>query len=111
MRGNVLAGLPDARQTEQFETLLHQGSLRIERIVSCGQATAEGHWYDQDHDEWIVVLSGGARLRIDNETDLLQLGVGDWLHLPAHCRHRVDWTEPHRETVWLALHWNREKEA
>jgi len=102
--GNLFAGLPDARPAECFDTLLEAGACRLQRIVSLGQATPPGEWYDQDDDEWVVVLKGGAGLRIDGEADLRRLGPGDWLLLPAHCRHRVEWTAAGEPTVWLALH-------
>lgn len=110
-RGNVLSDLPDARQTEIFQTLLEQGSLKIERIISRGQATPVDEWYDQDHDEWVLLMSGGAGLQLADEPEPRLLNPGDWLHLPAHCRHRVSWTMPDQKTVWLAVRWNRNEEA
>jgi cupin 2 domain-containing protein len=89
--------LPD----EVVGLLLERPGLRIERIVSTGQATPEGHWYDQETDEWVLVVAGSARLRIEGEvTD----GEGDWILLPTHCRHRVTWTRAEPPTVWLAVH-------
>lgn len=108
---NLLAHLPDARQAEIVQPLLERGGVRIERIVSRGQVTPEGQWYDQDHDEWVLVLTGEARLQLADEATPRQLAAGDWLHLPARCRHRVTWTAPERETVWLAIHWRNTKEA
>jgi cupin 2 domain-containing protein len=109
--GNLLAHLPDARQAEVVQSLLeHPGSVQVERIVSQGQITPEGTWYDQDHDEWVLLLTGGAELQLADEDDARRLEPGDWLHLPAHCRHRVVWTAPEHETVWLAVHWIQDKE-
>lgn len=108
---NLLGDLPDAHQAEVFEILLQHGGLKIERIVSLGQSTPEGQWYDQEHDEWVLVIAGEALLQIAGEEAARRLEPGDWLHLPAHCRHRVVWTPPDRETVWLALHWGENKEA
>lgn len=109
---NLLTNLPDARQAEVFQTLLEQrGGVRIERIVSWGQATPEGQWYDQDHEEWVLLLSGGAAVQLAGEADARRLEAGDWLHLPVHCRHRVAWTAPDQETVWLAIHWKNDKEV
>lgn len=103
--GNLLASLPDGRtQEELFEPLLSQPGVRIERIVSTGQVTPPDEWYDQDDDEWVAVLAGAARLQIEDEPTERQLAVGDWLFLPAHCRHRVTWTQEHPATVWLAIH-------
>lgn len=109
--GNLLADLPDARQAEMLQCLLEQGPVRVERIVSRGQATPAGTWYDQDHAEWVLLVTGGAVLHLDGEAASRRLDPGDWLYLPAHCRHRVVWTMPEQETVWLALHWKQDEEA
>jgi cupin 2 domain-containing protein len=95
----------DARGSEIFETLVERGGIRIERIISHGQATLEGEWYDQERDEWVLVLSGRAGLLIEGEAEPRELGPGDYVDLPAHCRHRVVWTDPDGPTVWLAVHW------
>lgn len=108
---NLLRELPDARQAEVFQTVLERGGIRIERIVSWGQATPDGQWYDQEQDEWVLVLAGEAQVQLADEAVVRHLSSGDWLYLPAHCRHRVAWTAPGRETVWLALHWHNHKEA
>jgi cupin 2 domain-containing protein len=101
LRRNVPARpLPD----EVVELLLEREGLRIERIVSTGQATPEGQWYDQETDEWVLVVAGAARLRIEGEATDRELGEGDWILLPAHCRHRVAWTRAEPPTVWLAVH-------
>ncbi len=99
---DVAGRLPSSE--ELFETLLESGDLRIERIVSTGQQTPPGEWYGQDRNEWVVLLSGAARLRFEDETSDRDLREGDWLHIPAHCRHRVEWTSPDEVTVWLAVH-------
>lgn len=103
---NLLAALPPDRGKEVFEALLQAPGVKLERIVSRGQATPAGEWYDQAWDEWVAVLAGAARLRVeepDGEAEY-DLGPGDALLLPARCRHRVTWTDPERATVWLALH-------
>ena len=103
--GNILTGLPDARGGEIFETLVERNGVRVERIVSRGQTTPEGEWYDQAGDEWVLVVAGRAGLLIEGEATPRELGPGDYLHLPARCRHRVAWTDPDSPTVWLAVHW------
>ena len=103
--GNLLAGLPaTALAAERVEDLLAGGRFVLKRIVSTGQATPPGSWYDQDEDEWVVLLAGGAGLLVEGEAAARVLGPGDWLLLPARCRHRVEWTAADRPTVWLALH-------
>jgi cupin 2 domain-containing protein len=89
---------------EVVDLLVERPGLRIERIVSTGQATAQGQWYDQDSDELVLVVDGAARLSIEGESEERELGEGDWILLPAHCRHRVTWTRAEPPTVWLAIH-------
>lgn len=103
--GNLFEAIPDASEAEAFEELLKGGPFRLERIVSQGQATAAGEWYDQDHPEWVVLLSGSARLRFEDERRARQLRPGDYVWIAAHRRHRVESTDPGAPTVWLALHY------
>jgi cupin 2 domain-containing protein len=99
---NLFDDVPRELPSERIDVLLQTPALTLERIVSTGHATPPGEWYDQDRDEWVVVLRGRARVRIEGETTDRALGVGDHLLLRAHVRHRVEWTET--PTVWLALH-------
>ncbi len=105
---NMLAGLPPALSDESFETIVESDSVRIERIVSNGQATPEGQWYDQERDEWVLVLAGSAGLLFDGTQEPQRLGAGDYALIPAGCRHRVAWTDPKVSTVWLAVHFAAE---
>ena len=100
---NLLASLPSARDAEVSQVLLTGKGVRFERIVSLGQASPEGFWYDQEEAELIIVLSGCARLTIAGESEDRVLGPGDAVLLPIRCRHRVAWTDPNHPTVWLAL--------
>jgi cupin 2 domain-containing protein len=102
---NLFAGVPPAMQGELVEELVRTPGARLERIVSRGHRTPDGEWYDQEWDEWVVVLSGSATLRIEGESELIALVAGDSLLLSAHVRHRVEWTDPAVNTVWLALHY------
>jgi cupin 2 domain-containing protein len=104
--GSLLAGLPDVPLAKEITDILADArDVRIERIVSTGQVTPEGEWYDQDSDEWVLVVSGAARLRIEGEAADRELAAGDWVLLPAHCRHRVTWTQAEPPTLWLAVHY------
>ncbi len=103
--GNLFADIGPAETGETFATLAERPGAAIERIVSTGQASPPGFWYDQDWTEWVVVLAGEASLRIEGETDPRILRPGDWLELPAGLRHRVEWTASDPPTVWLAVHW------
>jgi cupin 2 domain-containing protein len=103
---NVLRGVPRTLPVELVEELVRTAAVRLERIVSRGHRTPDGEWYDQEWNEWVVVLAGRGTLRIEGESELIQLGPGDSLVLPAHVRHRVEWTDPGADTVWLALHYD-----
>lgn len=102
--GNLLADLPTELPEERFDALLDRDGLTLARIVSTGQATPPGDWYDQDRDEWVLVLSGRAGLRFEDEDSLREMGPGDHVMISAHARHRVEWTSPDEPTVWLVLH-------
>ena len=101
--GNLLHDLPDAGGGEVIERLVATPGMRIERIVSLGQASPAGFWYDQNQAEWVLLLTGAARLRFADEPRDRLLGPGDWLEIAAHRRHRVEWTDPASPTVWLAV--------
>lgn len=90
---------------ESIETLISREGLRLERIVSRGDASPPGFWYDQDEHEWVLLVSGRARLQFDSEPAMLELEPGDWVQIPARARHRVAWTDPRQPTVWLALYY------
>jgi cupin 2 domain-containing protein len=102
---NLLFPLPDARVRERVDVLTTHAGLRIERIVSFGQASPPGFWYDQPEGEWVLLLAGAASLRFADETDVRFLRPGDWLDIAPHRRHRVDWTAPNTPTVWLAIYY------
>jgi cupin 2 domain-containing protein len=104
-RGNFFAPIPVKVPEEVIEVMLRTGSFRLERIISTGQATPEGEWYDQDTHEWVLLLAGGARLRLENDPQMIIMKPGDYIHIPAHRRHRVEWTDPDQLTIWLALHY------
>ena len=106
---NLLADVPRTLPAELVEELFRTPGARLERIVSRGHRTPDGEWYDQEWDEWVVVLSGSATLRIEGEPAVIALAAGDSLFLPARVRHRVEWTDPAVNTVWLALHSRRER--
>ncbi|MDH3234101.1 MAG: cupin domain-containing protein [Alphaproteobacteria bacterium] len=103
--GNLFQDLPERLDEEAMETLLSRAGMRLERIVSTGQTTAEGEWYDQSDWEWVVLLTGSAGLRFEGEAEVRALAPGDFVHIPAHKRHRVEWTAADEPTVWLALHY------
>ncbi len=105
---HLLADLPVALPNECVQTLLEANGIRIERIVSNGHASPEGFWYDQETNEWVVLLSGRARLRFEGE-EPLEMVAGSYINIPAHKRHRVEWTDPHQPTIWLTIHYTRSR--
>ena len=93
----------DFSENKEISTILASGkNLRIERIVSTGQVTESGFWYDQTEDEFVSVLQGDAKIWIENSGEI-HLQTGDYLLLPAHCRHRVTYTSAEPACVWLAV--------
>lgn len=100
--GNLLHP-PPRSDRERIDVLLTRPGARIERIVSFGQGSPPGFWYDQDRDEFVVLLSGAAAVLFDGEVTPRRLRPGDWLHIPAHVRHRVEWTSSSEPSVWLAV--------
>ena len=99
----------DSCREEIFTTLLERPGVKLERIASHGQASPEGFWYDQETEEWVLLLRGCAKLEFaDGSTHTL--AAGDYLHLPAHTRHRVAWTDPTQPSIWLAVFYSAASE-
>ena len=92
---------------EEVEHTLHQGSnWRLVLIASNQSRCPDGVWMNQSEQEWVMVLRGSARLQLTNPERVVDLSAGDHLFLPAHCRHRVERTDPDPGTLWVALIWN-----
>lgn len=104
MIGNLKLAIPHVLPEELFTTLAQGKGTRIERIVSHGHSSPPGFWFDQDEHEFVLVIQGRARLELAEQGEL-DLRAGDYLVLPAHLRHRVSWTDPQQDTVWLAVYW------
>ena len=103
--GNLFADVSSASAgEEEFSEIFARPGLKIERIISQGQASPPGFWYGQASNEWVIVLKGSARLRFEGEPATQTLGAGDYVFIPARKRHRIEWTEPKKPTVWLAIH-------
>ena len=105
-QGNLFASLPAASDGERFETLFANAVCCVERIVSFGHASPPGFWYEQDEDEWVVLLAGSAVLAFEDGR-VLALCAGDWASLPARCRHRVESVSA--DALWLAVHCRADK--
>lgn len=104
---NIFAQLPEALNDEVVDELFSASHIRIERIVSRGQVTAADEWYDQKDNEWVIVLAGAGRVLFADGREIL-LTKGDSLHIAAHERHRVSWTDPEQLTIWLAVFYTSE---
>jgi cupin 2 domain-containing protein len=100
---NVFGNLPGPLPHELVQTLLAADNLRVERIVSYGDVSPPGFWYDQDQAEWVLVLTGAARLQFEDE--IVEMKPGDFVNIPALKKHRVEWTSPSEPTIWLAIHY------
>ncbi len=102
---NIFTNTPQNLGKEEFfEFLVKNDAVIIERIISEGQKTPESDWYDQEKNEWVIVLKGKAMLFFEDQTSV-QLNEGDFINIPAHKKHRVAWTDPDNETIWLAVHY------
>ena len=102
---NIYSNICFDLKEERFETILENPQFKIERIVSNGQSTPPGDWYDQDTCEWVILLKGSAGIRFEGSEKTCRLLPGDYIHIPAHVRHRVEWTSRDEETIWLAVHY------
>lgn len=101
---NIFELVPDDISNELFENIVNSENVRIERIISKGHASPKSGWYDQDEHEWVIVLKGEAKIEIDNQATV-HLVSGNYLNIPAHTRHKVSWTDPDTETIWLAVYY------
>ncbi len=99
---NIYLDIPDKFPDEIIETIFKSENVRIERIISKGHSSPENFWYNQEENEWVIVLEGKAEIKYDDDsTDILR--KGDYLFIPAHKKHRVEWTSPDELTIWLAV--------
>ncbi|MBN2008971.1 cupin domain-containing protein [candidate division KSB1 bacterium] len=100
---NLLKNIPSQLPDEALDVLAKTQSIRIERIISYGHSSPDDYWYDQDETEWVMVVSGNAKLQFRETGDEITMVTGDWIEIPAHCRHRISWTDPGKPTIWLAI--------
>jgi cupin 2 domain-containing protein len=103
---NVFDDIPDKVPLEIFQDILVTDKLTIERIISKGQTSPDTGWYDQEENEWVVVLQGHAKLRFEQDNQLVELTSGSFINIKAHTKHKVEWTCPDQHTIWLAIFYN-----
>ncbi|WP_234734271.1 cupin domain-containing protein [Tellurirhabdus bombi] len=101
--GNLLSFIPYILPDELFEEIVSTKNVRIERIISKGHASPEGFWYDQEENEWVMLVKGEAALQIEGQEERIILQEGMYFTIPAHLKHRVEWTKEGTETIWLAV--------
>ncbi|GJL82671.1 MAG: cupin [marine bacterium B5-7] len=101
---NIFDLVKGSLDEEQFETLVESDHVRIERIVSMGHTSPASGWYDQEQNEWVLVLKGSAIIALKSG-QTVRLESGDHFNLPAHTHHKVEWTTPDTETIWLTVHY------
>lgn len=98
---NFLENIPTLIPDEIFEIIISCQNIKIERIISKGHKSEPDFWYDQDQSEWILIIKGEARLHFEDK--YIHLTPGDYLNIAPHQKHRIDWTTPEEETIWLAV--------
>lgn len=103
---NFFEELPLNRDSEFFEDILEHKGFKLERIISFGQNTPENEWFDQDQDEWVILLKGSASLVFEDKPGEIELKPGDHLLIKAHQKHRVSYTDPEQPSFWAAIHFD-----
>lgn len=101
-QGNLLTDIPECIADEIIQDIVNTKTCRIERVISNGHTTPKGQWYDQANNEWVLIVKGAGKLEFEVGEEVL-LREGDHIVIPAHKKHRVSWTDPDKETVWLAV--------
>ena len=102
---NIFEDIPVNMTEELVEIISETDSIKIERIVSRAHSSPPDFWYDQEKNEYVILLKGKAGLAFENRDDVIVMGPGDYLEIPAHVRHRVEWTDPEEDTIWLAIYY------
>jgi cupin 2 domain-containing protein len=102
---NIFKRIPSNMKEEFIEALMEAKDVKIERIVSKGHSSPPGHWFNQDRDEYVILLKGSAGILFEGKDDVTIMGRGDYLNIPANVKHRVEWTDTKEETVWLAVYY------
>jgi len=108
-KSNIFKNIPKDLTEEFFENIVVSKNLKIEKIVSKGHTSPKSGWYNQDMDEWVIVLKGEAILSFENEKEI-HLASGEYINIPAHKKHKVLWSKPDVETVWLAVFYEKGSE-
>jgi len=100
---NIFSDIPASLPNELLEDIISTENFRIERIISRGHTTPKGEWYDQDKNEFVLLLKGNSELRFEKNNESIKMKSGDYINIPAHVRHRVEKTDSGEETIWLTV--------
>ncbi len=100
---NMFSQIPNDLTDEIFQEIISNENFRVERIISKGQRSPDGFWYDQDQSEWVILLKGYAEIQFEGYTESIRLYPGDYLNIPAHKKHRIEKTDKDNVSVWLAI--------
>ena len=103
IKRNIFRNIPEKISDEIFEKILENNNVRIERIISKGHSTPKDFWYDQEENEWVILLKGSAEILFKNNSVIIHLKEGDYLNINSHVKHRVEYTDPNIETIWLVV--------
>jgi len=101
---NIFTNIPKKLNEELFEDILNKPNIKIQRIISDGNTEEEFQWYDQNNDEWVIILQGAAIIEFKDEDDI-KLETGDYINIPAHKKHKISWLNKDIKTIWLAVHY------
>lgn len=101
---NIFDAIPDDIKKEVFENIIENDKFKLERIISEAHASPPEFWYDQDKNEFVMLLKGSAQISFREGRNII-LKPGDYIIIPANTEHRVDWTDEAEITIWLALHY------
>ncbi len=104
MTKNIFASIPQEISDEILDLIIENDAVKIERIISKGHTSPESGWYDQETNEWVILLRGEANILIENE-GVKSMVPGSYINIPAHQKHKVIWTKENTETIWLAIHY------
>ena len=105
MTANIFAEIPKNIPDELFQILVASEGIKIERIISRGHCSPKNFWYDQEKNEFVMLLKGSAVLSFEGEKNVMHMKPGDYINISAHRRHRVECTAPDEDAVWLAVHY------
>ena len=104
MKRSLFDDIPVELPDELIEVLVQSDDVRVERILSRGHSSPDDFWYDQETNEFVLLLKGRAGLKFEDKEDVI-MEAGDYLDIKAHTRHRVEWTANDEDTLWLAIHY------